>query len=103
MNTSLVFGSTQTPEGPPSSVVSLLPPVWSSSMTTGAALQQVPIGGVCSSYSSSSVSVSGRLVIQVWSFESTNTPVTEPITQWLGNSSGQVGSILNVGTPAAGA
>ena len=111
MNASLVFGSTQMPDGPPSSVVSLLPlflsywptvstslpsrvnfitrwcmcvptqtwsvwstkmpcglrgqlagsslafspqpcttlPFWSSSMTVGAALQQVAIGGVCSS------------------------------------------------------
>ena len=159
MYTSLVFGSTQMPAGPPSVVVSLLPAVlsctpmvmtslpsrvnfctrwcmwvpiqtkllWStkmpwgfrghcapvsgvpvphacttlpcasSSMTVGAAAQQVAMGGFCSIDVSSSVSVSGRWVIQTWSFASTNTPVTDPITQLFGNSAGQVASMRKVG------
>ncbi len=68
-------------------------------MTGGAATQQVPIGGFCSTDVSSSVSVSGRWVTHTCCFESTKTPVTAPMIHLFGISSGQLGSTLNVGTP----
>src|SRR6185503_9820661 len=74
-------------------------PCASNSMTGGAATQQVPIGGFCSTDVSSSVSVSGRCVTQTCCLASTNTPVTAPRIHLLGISSGHDGSTLNDGTP----
>src|SRR4051812_34331339 len=78
-------------------------PCASNSSTGGAAVQQVPIGGVCSAYSSSSVSVSGRCVTHTCCFASTKTPVTAPIIHLFGISSGHDGSTLKVGTPTGAA
>src|SRR6188474_1984602 len=72
-------------------------PCASNSTTGGAGAQQVAIGGFCTIDVSSSVSVSGRCVTQMWPLASTNTPVTAPRIQLFGISSGQDGSTLNDG------
>ena len=74
----------------------------SKTTTVGAERQHVPIGGFCVSEVSSSVSVSGRCVTQIWSFASTKTPVMEPKIQLFGMSRGQPGSTTNRGAFAAG-
>src|SRR5687767_839788 len=77
-------------------------PCASNSRTGGAGAQQVAIGGFCTIDVSSSVSVSGRCVTQMWPRASTKTPVTAPRIQLFGSSSGHAGSTLKDGVPARG-
>src|SRR5215831_12632889 len=75
---------------PPQPCTSL--PFSSNSSTVGGVVQQVPMGGFCSAYNSSSLSCSGRLVTHTCCLASTNTPVTTLMIQLFGISSGHDGS-----------
>src|SRR6185437_11831388 len=88
------------------------PPQWPirspsslNSRTGGAAAQQSAFLGCMVAYCSLASSEPWRWMIQIWSLESTDTPITEPITQWFGSGFGHIGSTSNRGawTPAASA
>ena len=75
-------------------------PSGSNFSTGGAALQHLVSGGfVCAPFSSSS-SVAGRWMIQMWSSASTAMPATWPRIQFSGSGFGQNGSGWNFGAAA---
>src|SRR5208282_6785733 len=54
-------------------------------------------GGACCAISASLSVMSFRLTMKTLSWASTHTPLTWPITQFLGNGFGQLGSTMNFG------
>src|SRR6185437_9170103 len=78
-------------------------PSWSNSITGGAATQHLVRGGLKDAAFSSSVSVRGRWMTQIWSCASTATPAAWPMIQLLGSGLGHEASTWNFGPSPANA